>query len=74
MRDCRRDAAIRVALARARNTSVALVPPKPNEFDIAARIFILRAVIGTKSRSHSGSWSTRLIVGGATWSRIASDA
>jgi hypothetical protein len=49
-----------------------LVPPKPNEFESAPRIFILRAVSGTKSRSHAGSTSTRLAVGGAIWSRIAS--
>ena len=28
-----------------RKASVALVPPKPKEFDSAARIFILRAVV-----------------------------
>ena len=39
----------------ARNAIVALVPPKPNEFDSAARIFIGRATRGTKSRSHCGS-------------------
>ncbi len=29
------------------NTRLPLVPPKPNEFDTAARIFISRAVCGT---------------------------
>src|SRR5260221_13655083 len=55
-----------------RKASVALVPPKPNELDSAARIFIGRAVLGTKSRSHCGSWLNRFAVGGATWSRNAS--
>jgi hypothetical protein len=31
----------------ARNTSVPLVPPNPNELEIAICIFILRAVFGT---------------------------
>ena len=30
-----------------RNTRVPLVPPKPNEFDMATLIFICRAVLGT---------------------------
>ena len=40
-----------IAIARGyqsvRNTSVPLVPPKPNEFDSATSIFISRAVFGT---------------------------
>ena len=39
----------------ARNTSVAFVPPKPNEFDSAARMRILRGFCGTKSSWHCGS-------------------
>ena len=38
----------------------------PIEFDMAVEIFISRAVLGTKSRSHCGSGLSRLIVGGAT--------
>jgi len=33
----------------------ALVPPKPNELDMAAFTLAFLAVLGTKSRSHSGS-------------------
>ena len=36
----------RAAQARA-NTRLPLVPPKPNEFDIAVRMVILRAALGT---------------------------
>src|SRR5579864_6702333 len=57
---------------QARKTIVAFVPPKPNEFESATRIVIGRATRGTKSRSHCGSASTRVAVGGAIWSRIAS--
>ena len=49
-----------------RKTSVPLVPPKPKLFFTATSIFISRAVLATKSVSHSGSRSTRLIVGGDT--------
>src|SRR5688572_8214040 len=55
-----------------RKTRLPLVPPNPKEFEIAISIFMRRAVLGTKSRSHWGSCLTRLIVGGATWSRSAS--
>jgi len=46
-------------------TSVPLVPPKPKLFLTATSIFISRAVLAQKSRSHSGSWLKMLMVGGA---------
>src|SRR5450432_2645404 len=55
-----------------RNTRVPLVPPKPNEFDRATSTGVWRAVCGTKSRSQPSPGLSRLIVGGATLSRIAS--
>src|SRR5437588_2026560 len=54
-----------------RNTSVALVPPNPNEFDSATAISRRRALCGTRSIGVWTSGSSRLMVGGATWSRIA---
>src|SRR5690349_5640708 len=49
-----------------RNTSDALVPPNPKEFDSAMAISRLRALCGTRSIGVSTSGSSRLIVGGAT--------
>ena len=49
-----------------RNASVPLVPPKPNELEIATSILASRAVFGTKSRSQPSLGSSRLIVGGST--------
>src|SRR5258708_4787998 len=55
-----------------RNTSGALVPPKPNEFDNTVLISRLRGVWGTRSIDVSTEGLSRLIVGGTIWSRIAS--
>ncbi len=56
-----------------RNTSVPLVPPKPKELDMATSIFIVarrvRHVVEVAVRDPE---SSRLMVGGATWSRRAS--
>src|SRR6202162_4341253 len=49
----------------------ALVPPKPNEFDNATLISLLRGVCGTRSIAVSTDGLSRLIVGGAILSRIA---
>src|SRR5690348_14546042 len=49
----------------------ALVPPKPNEFDNTTLISRLRGVCGTRSIAVSTDGFSRLIVGGATLSRIA---
>src|SRR5207245_1959490 len=46
------------------NATTALVPPNPNEFESAVLIRTSRAWFGTTSTSHSGSWSSTLIVGG----------
>src|SRR5262249_30738815 len=47
-----------------RSTTQVLLPPNPNEFDTATRTLASRAECGTWQRSHSGSGSSRLIVGG----------
>src|SRR5205823_3304174 len=47
-----------------RITSDALCPPKPKLLLIATSTLRSRALCGTKSRSHSGSGLSRLIVGG----------
>src|ERR1700742_1483713 len=49
----------------------ALVPPKPKEFDNTTLISRLRAVCGTRSIPVCTEGLSRLIVGGATLSRIA---
>src|SRR5580658_1111808 len=55
-----------------RNSRAPLVPPKPKEFDMAYSSLALRAWLGTKSMPEvSGSWLTRLMVGGRIWSRRA---
>src|SRR5437763_13352588 len=45
-------------------TRQVLLPPKPNELETATRTGPGRASLGTWQRSHSGSGSTRLMVGG----------
>jgi len=45
-------------------TSTAFSPPKAKEFDIATLTCACRATFGTISRSHSGSTSSKLAVGG----------
>src|SRR5690606_20364998 len=55
--------------AKRRNTSEPLVPPKPKELDSTVSIASALAWCGTKSRSQPSSGSSRLMVGGATWSR-----
>src|SRR5690348_6700536 len=62
----------RSAIQTRLNSRVPLVPPKPNELEIAMSILPSRAVFGTKSRSQPSPGSSRLIVGGSTLSRIAS--
>src|SRR5690606_9992555 len=57
--------------ANRRNTSEPLVPPKPKEFEITASMAFGLACNATKSRSQPSSGSSRLMVGGATWSRMA---
>src|ERR1700724_407007 len=49
----------------------ALVPPKPNEFDSATLISRFRGTCGTRSIAVSTDGLSRLMVGGATLSRIA---
>src|ERR1700755_3655852 len=49
----------------------ALVPPKPKEFDSATLISRLRGAFGTRSIAVSTEGLSRLMVGGATLSRIA---
>src|SRR5262245_24125477 len=49
------------------STRTAFDPPNANEFDAALRIGAWRATLGTKSRSHSGSASSKLAVGGIVW-------
>src|SRR5690606_31742271 len=58
--------------ATRRNTSDALVPPKPNEFDKATLISRFTALCGARSIAVSTDGLSRLIVGGATPSRMAS--
>lgn len=49
-----------------RNSSAPFVPPNPNEFDMAYSNDAFRAWLGTKSiLSVSGSWFSRLMVGGS---------
>src|SRR5690606_8342207 len=50
---------------------LALVPPKPKEFDTAARILRGLACFGARSMSQPSDGLSRLRVGGATWSRSA---
>ena len=52
-------------------TTEALVPPKPKELDMAMSIFIGLALLGARSMGVSTEGFSRLIVGGAIWSRIA---
>src|SRR5712691_1181956 len=54
-----------------RNTSDALVPPKPNELESTTSMLRLRAWCGTRSIGVSTDGLSRLSVGGATLSRIA---
>src|SRR5215467_3618936 len=54
-----------------RNTSDALVPPNPNEFDKTTSISRSRALCGTKSTNALTDGLSRLSVGGATRSRMA---
>ena len=51
--------------AALRSTRQVLLPPKPSEFEAATRIRAGRAWCGTCNNAHSGSGSSRLIVGGA---------
>src|SRR5260370_12252878 len=55
------------------NNNAPLVPPNPNEFDMAYSIEALREWLGTKAMLPvPGSWFSRLMVGGRIWSRRAS--
>src|ERR1700732_5551192 len=58
--------------ARRRKTRLALVPPKPNEFDSAMLIGFSRGLCGTRSMAVATEGLSRLIVGGTMLSRIAS--
>src|SRR5690606_14391912 len=55
-----------------RNTTEALVPPKPKLLDRATSIGIGLALRGIRSSVVSTEGLSRLMVGGAIWSRIAS--
>src|SRR5262249_43624132 len=57
--------------AARRNISDALVPPKPKELDKATSISRLCALCGTRSIGVSTDGLSRLMVGGATLSRMA---
>src|SRR4029078_848616 len=50
---------------------LAFVPPKPNELVIACRISRRWGVFGTRLSPLSSAWWSRLVVGGAIWSRNA---
>src|SRR5437879_10315483 len=63
--DIKRQSATRCTITEA------LVPPKPNEFDSATLISRLRGACGTRSIAVCTDGFSRLIVGGATLSRIA---
>ena len=52
-------------------TRQVLLPPKPNELEMATRTFAGRASLATWQRLHSGSGSCKLIVGGSTPRSIA---
>src|SRR5262249_27753149 len=62
----------RVAQSTARKISDALVPPKPNEVDSTVVISRFRALCGTRSIAVSTDGLSRLMVGGAVSSRMAS--
>src|SRR5438067_1874762 len=53
------------------NIKVPFVPPKPKEFERAILIRVFCALWGTKLRSHPSLGWSKLIVGGAIWSRRA---
>src|SRR3954470_23214119 len=55
-----------------RNTSEALVPPKPNEFDSTVSIWRFLATCGTRSIVVSTDGLSRFSVGGATPSAVGS--
>ena len=57
----------------ARSTSTAFRPPNAKELEIAYSTCCRRATFGITSRSHSGSGSLKLAVGGRMPSRSASD-
>ena len=59
------------AASSRRNTSEALVPPKPNELESATSMGRSRGVLGTRSMAVSRSGLSRLMVAGATLSRMA---
>src|SRR5690606_35992443 len=58
--------------ANRRNTREALVPPNPKEFDRIVLISRFTGLCGTRSIGVSTEGLSRLMVGGATWSRMAS--
>src|SRR5262249_2662677 len=60
-----------IQAARRRTTSDALVPPNPKEFASTTLISRFRAKCGERSIGVSTDGLSRLIVGGATRSRIA---
>jgi|SRR5581483_1119161 len=58
--------------AKRRITTEAFVPPKPNEFDSTVSIWRFCALCATRSMAVSTEGLSRLRVGGATLSRMAS--
>src|ERR1035437_408937 len=60
--------------ATARRARTALRPPKAKEFESAYSTWAARGWLGTTSRSHSGSGSLKLAVGGRMPSRRATMA
>src|SRR5580704_19093202 len=57
--------------AKRRKTRLALVPPKPKEFDSTMLIGFSRGLCGTRSMAVATEGLSRLIVGGTMLSRIA---
>src|SRR5260370_18766340 len=62
---------VRAGAQAAVSTRQVLLPPKPKELDTATRTGCGRASLATWQRSHSGSGSWRLIVGGRARCSIA---
>jgi len=54
---------LKLILQAFEKTSTPFCPPKPKELEIEAPIFIALASFGIKSRSHSGSFHSKFIVG-----------
>src|SRR5262245_22792671 len=70
--ECGAHGARGVAYGGGAQIRLALVAPKPKELESAWRILRGLACFGTRSMSQPSDGFSRLRVGGATWSRIAS--